>query len=377
MHRKIFCTLITMQFFWLSCMCNENAMTKISYHHGFITDKISCYFKSSPVCNSLPNYRENYKNKGWKAKRFLLPMTNIENFAEVKKTLTEVNEMQNNHYKINFKLVSKPVKGVEIFVYYHPNKIAFQTETGTFINDRKSLNFHFHHKDHLNDLKQKTDELLLFACFDNIKPKIVIDCGHGAHDSGAIGVCGIVEKDITLCIGKKLVSQLKNNGFEVCMTREDDSFYSLGERTRFANTKQADLFLSLHANASSNAAASGIETYWSAHKNFKEIYSTLQQEDKQILSQFYSSRSMLSKRCAQHVQLSLIAHCKAVSPVVDRGDREAESQILFGTEMPAILVEIAFLTNQKEAQLVLDERYQNALVTGIFTGICHHFNIIS
>ena len=212
--------------------------------------------------------------------------------------------------------------------------------------------------------------------------RIVIDAGHGGKDPGAIGKGGLQEKDVVLKIAKGLKETLVSElGAEVIMIREDDRFIPLEERTAIANTKEADIFISVHANASFNRRASGVETYYLNLTNDEaairvaareNAVSTKKMSDLQyILNDLMkTAKTNESSRLAAKVQGSLVSSLKAkYSDVKGNGVKGAPFYVLVGTHMPSILVEVSFISNPKEEARLADKEYIKEVVNGITIGI--------
>src|SRR3989337_638004 len=212
--------------------------------------------------------------------------------------------------------------------------------------------------------------------------RIVIDAGHGGKDPGAIGKGGLQEKDVVLKIAKGLKETLVSElGAEVIMIREDDKFIPLEERTAIANTKEADIFISVHANASFNRRASGVETYYLNLTNDEaairvaareNAVSTKKMSDLQyILNDLMKkAKTNESSRLAAKVQGSLVSSLKAkYSDVKGNGVKGAPFYVLVGTHMPSILVEVSFISNPKEQARLADKEYIKEVVNGITIGI--------
>jgi len=212
--------------------------------------------------------------------------------------------------------------------------------------------------------------------------KIVLDPGHGGKDPGAIGVGGQQEKDIVLKIAKKLAAKLKQEmGVQVVLTRKDDRFVALEDRTYLANAEDADLFISLHMNASSNADARGVETYYlnnttdeaamrlaarengSARKNISDLQF--------ILSDMTQNMKLEdSITLAHRLQQSVVGGMgKAVGEVRDLGVKKALFYVLVGARMPSVLVEMFFVTHRIEGMAMGREVNQDAMVHSLFEGI--------
>jgi len=205
--------------------------------------------------------------------------------------------------------------------------------------------------------------------------KIVIDPGHGSKDPGAVSSFG-KEKSVVLSLSKILRNLLVNKGYDVRMTREADRFIPLQDRPEFANNQGADLFLSIHVNAHKNPKVSGIETYYlalasdasasetAARENVGASYS-IQELDLLVSKILHESKSEESQRLAECVQSELIY----TTGLVNRGVKHAPFVVLIGTKVPAILIEIGFLSNEIEAKQLITVEYQQKLAAAIVSGV--------
>jgi len=213
--------------------------------------------------------------------------------------------------------------------------------------------------------------------------RIVIDPGHGGRDYGAPGYYkGVHEKDIVLQIGLKLAAKLRKElGCEVLMTRTKDKYLTLEERTAFANTKNADLFISIHTNAHNDKRAYGIETYFLNLATddeairvaaFENMTSTKNISDLQtILTDLMQNAKINeSSRLAGNVQNGLYRNLrKHYKKIRSKGVKQAPFYVLLGAEMPAVLIETSFISNPRECKRLKSSRYQNRLSEGITYGI--------
>jgi N-acetylmuramoyl-L-alanine amidase len=213
--------------------------------------------------------------------------------------------------------------------------------------------------------------------------RIVLDAGHGGKDPGARGVCRSArEKDITLSLARRLKKKLEARlGASVMMTRDKDTFLTLEERTALANTKEADLFISLHVNAHRNKDAYGIETYFLNLATDEESIRVAAMENATSTKNISDLQTILmdlmqnakineSSRLASHVQSNMVGHLKKhYRQVRDKGVKQAPFYVLLGAQMPAILVETSFISNPRECQRLLDPAYQDRLCDGIVSGI--------
>lgn len=217
--------------------------------------------------------------------------------------------------------------------------------------------------------------------------KIIIDPGHGGKDPGAMAF-NLKEKNIVLKISKKIEKILKKNyRYEVALTRTKDVYIPLEERTALANTQNGDLFISIHVNAHPDKTKGGIETYFlnlatnadamrvAALENATSTHTI--NELQNILSNLMkNSKIDESSRLAQFIQTNLMSGVEHKYKVRDLGVKQAPFYVLIGAEMPAILAEVLFLTNQNESKLLQNELHLNKIAEQIAAGIAayvdHH-----
>lgn len=213
--------------------------------------------------------------------------------------------------------------------------------------------------------------------------RIIIDAGHGGKDPGASGyVRGVHEKTLVLTIAKKLRKKIERSlGCEVIMTRSTDTYLTLEERTGVANMKKGDLFISIHANSARNRNAFGIETYFLNLTTDEESIRVAARENatserniselQTILNDLMQNAKINeSSRLATYVQKSLCAHLsKDYRNIKNKGVKQAPFYVLIGAQMPAILVETSFISNEMECRRLMDPKYQEALCDGIVAGI--------
>ncbi|MBP1752311.1 MAG: N-acetylmuramyl-L-alanine amidase [Geobacteraceae bacterium] len=212
--------------------------------------------------------------------------------------------------------------------------------------------------------------------------RIVVDPGHGGHDPGAVGADGLKEKDVVLEMGLKLAKRIRENlGIDVVMTRSKDVFIPLEERTAIANKVNADLFVSIHANASLNKAAAGIETYYLNLAKTDKAKRVAARENNTSLEKVSMLQSILfdlmanykindSARLADDVQKALHGKIdKSYAGTRNLGVKQGPFYVLVGATMPSILVETAFISNETEAARLRDSEFQETTVSGIEDGI--------
>jgi N-acetylmuramoyl-L-alanine amidase len=211
--------------------------------------------------------------------------------------------------------------------------------------------------------------------------RIVIDPGHGGHDPGAEGK-GVTEAELVLDISLRLKKLLeKVHGVEVILTRQTDEFVPLQDRTAIANREGADLFLSIHANASANSLARGIETYFLNFANNLSAASVAARENATsgqamgalpdlVKAIALSNKLDESREFATLVQHSMVDRLRTADKTVkDLGVKQAPFVVLIGASMPSVLAEISFLTNAQEVKLLKSNAYRQHIADALFTAI--------
>jgi N-acetylmuramoyl-L-alanine amidase len=220
--------------------------------------------------------------------------------------------------------------------------------------------------------------------------RIVVDAGHGGHDSGTLGPGGIEEKSVVLDVSLRLGRLLKERlGADVIYTRDDDTFIPLETRTAIANKAQADLFISVHANSSRDASARGVETYYLNFTSSADALETAAREnavsDESIhqLSDLVKKITLQdkiaeSREFASDVEGSLYGGLEAGNPgLKDRGVKKAPFVVLIGANMPSILAEISFLTNPDDAHQLEDPEYRERIAESLYKGVAKYISSLS
>jgi N-acetylmuramoyl-L-alanine amidase len=210
---------------------------------------------------------------------------------------------------------------------------------------------------------------------------VVIDAGHGGHDTGAIGRKGTQEKEVTLAIAQKLARELRDRGLEVMLTRDGDRYLKLEERARMANEMRGDLFISIHCNSAPTSKLRGIETYtlntsadrYSIRLAARENASSEKGiSDLQFILADLATKANTeeSTRLATRVQKNLVSHLSSsYKGVRDLGTKEALFYVLLGAKMPAILVETSFLSHAEEESRLASDKYQEDVAQAIAHGV--------
>ncbi len=213
--------------------------------------------------------------------------------------------------------------------------------------------------------------------------RIVIDAGHGGHDTGTIGPTGLMEKDLCLDVALRLgkIIEQKLPGADVVYTRSDDTFIPLEERTNIANEAKADLFISIHANSSPDHDARGVETYYLNLKGSAEAMEVAARENASSQQGVHDLEDLVkriartekideSKDLAEDVQDSLAKRIqRAARPVKNRGVRKAPFVVLIGADMPSILTEISFLSNPSDERLLKNPEHRQRIAEGVYQGV--------
>ena len=216
--------------------------------------------------------------------------------------------------------------------------------------------------------------------------RIVIDAGHGGHDTGTIGPTGLMEKDLCLDVALRLgkIIEQRLPGADVVYTRSDDTFVPLEERTNIANQAKADLFISIHANSSRDHAARGIETYYLNLKGSAEAMEVAARENASSQEGVHQLQDLVmkiaktekideSKELAEDIQDSLARRIQKTSkPVKNRGVRKAPFVVLIGADMPSILTEISFLSNPADEQMLKKPEQRQKVAEGLYQGVASY-----
>jgi N-acetylmuramoyl-L-alanine amidase len=227
--------------------------------------------------------------------------------------------------------------------------------------------------------------------------RIVIDPGHGGHDTGTISASGLREKDLVLDVARRLRAYVKKSypDIEVILTRDADRFIALEERTAIANSRRADLFISIHANASQSRAASGVETFFVSPDRAKSLDAKLAKEngaaaEKQAqpaeaaqtadkpekpqpvyASVTVGNRVAESRELARYIQSGLVRGIGAASPktAMNRGVKHAAFAVLLGAAMPSVLAEVSFLSNARDEALLQTSQFRERVAASMFAGL--------
>ena len=220
--------------------------------------------------------------------------------------------------------------------------------------------------------------------------RVVIDAGHGGHDTGSIGPGGLREKDLVLDIASRLGELIQSRlGAEVIYTRTDDQFILLKERTKLANISQADLFVSIHANSSRLKNIRGVETYYLSFTTSPSAMAVASRENAAAQRSIHELQGLLSKialtekiqesrEFAGQIQKALYRGLSGETKGLrNRGVRKAPFMVLIGAEMPAVLAEVGFLSNPSDEKLLKTSSYRQKVAEHIFKGVEKYANSLS
>lgn len=236
----------------------------------------------------------------------------------------------------------------------------------------------------------KKPEIKTEAAF--IQRRIVIDPGHGGHDPGAVGPTGLYEKDVVLDIAMKMRDMIRKEfpHYDVILTRDTDVFIPLPERAKIANSNSADLFLSVHANASPNRQARGIETYLLNYTDDEEALSVAARENaislkkmKEVQDELGFIKASLARelkrddsvKLAGYVQAAMVSTMKQRYPKInDLKVKQAMFYVLVDARMASALAEVSFISNPEEEKLLSGDAYKQELARSLVSGVNAYFN---
>jgi N-acetylmuramoyl-L-alanine amidase len=215
--------------------------------------------------------------------------------------------------------------------------------------------------------------------------RIVVDAGHGGHDTGTIGSNGLLEKDLVLDVALRLGKLLEQKlGADVVYTRHDDTFIPLETRTAIANQNQADLFISIHANSSRDASARGVETYYLNFTRSPEALEVAARENAVSDTSVHELQDLVkkialkekideSREFAVTVQKALYSGEASKNPGVrDRGIKKAPFIVLIGANMPSILAEISFVSNPTDERKLRTPEYRQRIAESLYRGVARY-----
>jgi N-acetylmuramoyl-L-alanine amidase len=217
--------------------------------------------------------------------------------------------------------------------------------------------------------------------------RVVIDAGHGGHDTGSIGPTGFTEKELVLDVAKRLKALIEEQmGAEVVLTRDSDTFVALENRTQLANQEKADLFISIHANSSPEKTVRGVETFFlNLNTQSRDALATATRENAASDKKIHELQDILqkivlndkadeSRELAMHVQTAMSIRTNAGS---NRGVKQAPFVVLVGATMPSVLAEISFISNPDEEKRLKTPEYRQKIAESLYQGIKSYAETLS
>lgn len=341
-----------------------------AYHHitrepGYLERaNISFYFSRDPHIQETKK-----ENSNGATTVFFFPGASIAN-SECEAMIQSINT-QHDGYKVSVQQVTAPTRGIELVFNLDPEQCMLGCECFDSIGLQKGLVFRVYNKSILKSIENNNNKAVLRTLHhQHSKPRIVIDPGHGGSDSGAVGHNGLQEKEVCLAIGTAVGNLLEQHGCSVLLTRSNDCTMPLDQRTAYANNNQADLFVSIHANYAASSRAIGVETFCMQPQLLGKSFCDLSDNQDACVAQVMNERFGDSHSLAESVQKHA---CAAIAPfhteMIDRKVKHSVSQVLLGTQVPAILIEVGFLSHPQEAQLLNDAQYRQSIARGICNGI--------
>jgi N-acetylmuramoyl-L-alanine amidase len=219
--------------------------------------------------------------------------------------------------------------------------------------------------------------------------RVVLDPGHGGHDTGTVGPGGMMEKALVLDVAKRLGVLIRERlGSEVIYTRSDDTFIPLEERTQLANEKKADLFLSIHANSSRASKITGSETFYLNFTTSEDALEVAARENATSQTSIHELQTLVqkialnekvqeSRELASIVQTALYSGIPRNRGLKNRGVKKAPFVVLIGAQMPSVLAEIAFLSNPRDEAMLKRPEYRQKIAEALFKGVSQYANTLS
>ena len=348
---------------------NDTIVLNKAFHHmapneGYLEKaNISVYFSGNPEVQETNSNKNNASSL-----TFFFPKASISP-GESEAMVNRINNYAGD-YKVTVTQVTKPTRGIAIRFDCDPNRYMVNCEQFDSIGLQKGFVFRLYNKELLTKLERAQDQPILRTLHNTLKPRIVIDPGHGGRDTGAIGCAGIQEKEVCLALGTAVGDLLEQKGCSVMLTHTNDCDMQLDERTSFAHNNDADMFVSIHANYAVNPKAIGVETFCMQPSLLKKKYCSLSSEQDSCVGNVIAQRAHISGKLAQAVQQNLCNNLSSFhTECIDRKVKHSVSQVLLGAQMPAILIEVGFLSHPQEAKLLKDTQYQSCIAHGICNGI--------
>ncbi|MDF1535782.1 MAG: N-acetylmuramoyl-L-alanine amidase [bacterium] len=294
--------------------------------------------------------------------------------------LLQARVAQYNTTTVRLVLDIDSMKDHRVFSMENPSRLVIDVmgEGGKYADDQPAM-----------ETAESSEPLPLAQQFGLSVQKIVLDPGHGGRDPGAVGPNGLKEKDVTLALALRLKPILEERGYQILMTRQADVYVGLEERTAMANDNGADLFISIHTNASRSRKARGVETYFLGVAKTREASETAMLEnaisqqalsdlEKILLDLTRTSNLKQSSVLAESIQDSLYAGLsESFGDVRNLGVKQASFYVLIGARMPSVLVETSFISNPGEEKLLSRKDYRDTVSQSLLNGIIKFVRALS
>lgn len=372
LERSIFWGVVLLSFLcaWRASAKNPITVHKI-FHHTAADDnnvELGSFVLYGNGFNKDPLKPEIIERDDTVIQRFFIPRLTVTD-AEARRTLERINKQgAAKGYILEIEELRRPDVGLAISFTFPKNRCAIACAYIDSIQREKGIVFHVYNQTLIQNMKKQNAPIIRTAALHN-PPRIFIDPGHGGDDCGAVSQSGIAEKEVCLAISKQVETQLHELGYDVELSRRKDTTVALDMRTHQASRYNADLVVSIHANAAPSKTASGIEIFF-LDPSFSEREYNLSPSFKNSLERYYALRAASNQKLARALHAEIQHNVPAYNPFFkDRGIKTAVSQILLGAARPAALIEVGFLTHPTESYLLADTQYQAILARAIAHGI--------
>lgn len=343
---------------------HKNSSTKPSIEKGVI----SFYFTHEPVIHSTKKSipKENKLIR-------IFTISDVEIGSGIpEKSLQELLNFENKWYKISMEQFAQNKK-IIISITYNPDLVRLSWSNFDAIKQEKGFLIQLYDLALLEKIQSKQSPVIEIA--DSGNRAVVIDCGHGGGDHGALSYDGkLIEKELCLDIGKSTKQLLNNQGVKVFLIRTDDQYISLEDRTSFSNAQDAKLLVSIHANAGA-CAAQGIESFYCNPDLLRCKGTDLPYNALNRVKELKNLQAARSSELAQKIQTHTVCQARTMFFTPDRKVKSAVGQLFIGSSsLPTALIEIGFLSNKQEGEMLKNLDYQKKIAQGIALGIISFFD---
>ncbi len=369
---------------------SSNGIKLISAKNDIIKVDFNGKISKNSIKHSTYKFNDNFENiidistKYAFANEIKLSLENVEKVTVLPKNnnSTRIKLTNNSKLKLSYALTNKQLI-IKVESIKAENK-KDELEKRNSKNEKKST------KNNSNEVAFEPQNLFPALKTSNKKKIIVIDPGHGGHDPGATGPNKRYEKVVTFEIAKMVYNKLKQSGYKVYLTRNKDNFIKVIDRTVLANNKNADIFISIHANSIVKAKANhtqGIETYFlsparnerakhvAEKENIEDISGMSNSSKNAFLESLNRPRITASHKLAIDVHAGMLQNGKTkYADIQDAGVKEGPFWVLVGAQMPSILIELGYISHPEESKRLYSKEYQKLLANGIANGVESYFS---